>query len=99
MSKIANEYMDIEYQANREMKERYEETIDEIKVHKEKFKELAKDVNEDWNCWIDISNFEAEEKIEYDDRYKEMIRIYEEIKELEQERDNLKNELVHAKVL
>lgn len=99
MSRIAREYLDLNYEANMQMKDEYEELLVEINDLEKKFQVLADELNEDWNCYITLDEFEIEDEFEDDPRYKKIINIYNQINELKEERNNLKNELKHAKVL
>lgn len=99
MSRIARSYYDFNYEANMEMKSEYEELINEINDLGRKFQAIADEINEDWHCCITLDTFEIEEEIESDARYESLSKIYNQINELKKERDNLKNELKHAKVL
>ena len=99
MSKIAQAYYEVNYEANMQMKNEYEELIIEINDLEKKFQTIADGINEDWNCYITLDTFEFEEENEYDYRYSEIRNIYNQINKLKEERDNLKNELKHAKVL
>lgn len=99
MSRIARLYYDFNYEANMQMKNEYEELIAEINDLEKKFQVIADEINEDWNCCITLDTFEIEEEIEYDARYTKINNIYNQINELKKERDNLRNELKHAKVL
>lgn len=95
MSRIARAY----YEANMQMKNEYEELIIEINDLEKNFQLIADGINEDWNCYITLDTFEIEEENKYDARYSEISNIYNQINKLKEERDNLKNELKHAKVL
>ena len=99
MSKIAQAYYEFNYEANMQMKNEYEQLIIEINDLEKKFQTIADGINEDWNCYITLDTFEFEEENEYDYRYSEIRNIYNQINKLKEERDNLKNELKHAKVL
>lgn len=98
MSRMADEYINIEYQANMQMKEEYNEALDEIKHLEREFEKIASEINKEYDLFIDISNFNSMQKIE-DGRYDSLIYIYTKLQEMKGNRDDMKKELKHSGLL